>query len=231
MAGFMGNQLPRECDILRPLYREPRQTPTLAVPFKVEKGGIEFTIEPLFDYDPYGLIVSEHNTQYWTDLYHSKWKDKLNIKDLCVVWGDNFKGDLFRQVKYKSGSWTCYVMPKNLEAAQTFDFEKLSNNHLLVDDPLIKKALSRVRRGDQVHFRGYLAKYSHGEDFTRGSSITRIDRNNGACETVFLKEFEVLEKGNLFWRLCGALLKLMLVIVTVGTLYNFGTKPYDFRKK
>ena len=54
--------------------------------------------------------------------------------------------------------------------------------------------------GDQVHFRGYLAEYSHGGGFKRGTSIVRTDTGNGACETVFVEDVEILKPGGGPWR-------------------------------
>jgi len=57
--------------------------------------------------------------------------------------------------------------------------------------------------GDQVHFRGYLAEYSHDQGFRffRGTSTTRTDQGNGACETVYATDAEVLHSGNRGWRI------------------------------
>ncbi len=60
-----------------------------------------------------------------------------------------------------------------------------------------------MRVGDQVHVRGYLAEYSHdqGLHFFRGTSTTRTDQGNGACETVYATDAEILRAGNGGWRI------------------------------
>jgi hypothetical protein len=80
---------------------------------------------------------------------------------------------------------------------------ELSNNHLLCDDPAIARALRNARVGDQIRFRGYLVEYSHnhGFRFVRGTSVTHTDTGNGARETVFATDAEIIRPGNRRWRI------------------------------
>jgi hypothetical protein len=44
--------------------------------------------------------------------------------------------------------------------------------------------------GDHIRLKGVLAKYANKDSgFNRGTSITREDTGNGACETIYLNEF------------------------------------------
>jgi hypothetical protein len=81
------------------------------------------------------------------------------------------------------------------EAYAVFRSDKFSNNHLLVDDEALKKLVRKTRRGDQVHISGYLSKYSHDGGFSRGTSTTRLDSGNGACETIYVTGFEILKRS------------------------------------
>lgn len=181
---------------------EPLQTRTEARPFKVEAQGIVYTIEPLFDYELNGVVVTLHDSDVFWDIYHFKdWKDFINIRDLCVVWGGNVGTGAFRAMAYSSTTWTCWVAPTNDPAAQAFAPDQLSNNHLLTRDPAIQQAIKSAEIGDQIRFRGKLARYSHAGGFQRGTSITRTDQGNGACETVFVEEFQITRKSNPGWRL------------------------------
>ena len=78
----------------------------------------------------------------------------------------------------------------------------LSNNHLLADRPSIVAKLRDVHIGDQVRIRGRLSQYAHnhGFAFMRGTSLTRDDTGNGACETIYVQEVEVLRTGGGPWR-------------------------------
>jgi hypothetical protein len=76
----------------------------------------------------------------------------------------------------------------------------LPGRRLAGDDRMARKVRT-VRRGDQIRVRGWLASYERpGTPFRRGTSTTRDDRGNGACETVYVTEFEILRPGNPGWR-------------------------------
>jgi hypothetical protein len=184
------------------LLDEPLQLPVRQPAFQTQVGGIEYTVQPLYRYELAGLVVSRHDSKAWWDYAHAEWKDELNAVDLCVVWGDNVSSSAYLPLNYSSDQWTCHVQTGSSEAWQAFDPTALSNNHLITDQPALAQRLRDARIGDQIRLRGYLAEYSHkvGTGFHRGTSTTRNDTGNGACETIYVEEFEILEPGGKPWR-------------------------------
>ncbi len=71
---------------------------------------------------------------------------------------------------------------------------------LLATDEFVAKDIMEATVGDQIYFKGYLSHYSHNQGFKRGTSIVRTDRGNGACETVFITDFQILKEANIVWR-------------------------------
>ncbi len=200
---FRKDNLPNREDVLNQLHQAPVQTETDIAPFTKEEGGIIYNITPLYNYELYGLVVSYHHTKDWWDYYHKEWKDFINIKDICVLWGDNIKTEVYKQMKFKSGSWTCYHEFKpntNQEIWSKFKNNSGSNNHLLSDDETINETIMDAKRGDQIYLKGYLVEYSHSEGFQRGTSTTRDDTGNGACETIYVTDFQILKKANPLWQ-------------------------------
>jgi len=66
---------------------------------------------------------------------------------------------------------------------------------------MLNKAILSAKKGDQIYLKGYLAEYTHSNgSFRRGTSTTRVDSGNGACETIYLEDFRILKGANLFWR-------------------------------
>ena len=218
VAWWQRESLPPQAQLDAALMDDPRQTPTAVAPFRTTVGGIEYTVRPLFAYDLYGLVVSKHDADTWWDYVHSAWNDRLNVTDLCVIWGANARNGNYRNLSYSSGEFVCNVETGSSEAWQAFDMTALSNNHLLTDDPVITRALKSMRVGDQVHFRGYLAEYTHdkGFHFFRGTSVTRTDQGNGACETVFATDAEILRAGNRGWRMTFWAAATVLVFGIIG---------------
>ena len=217
VAWWQRDSLPARDLLDEALLAEPKQVATARAPFKATVGGIEYTVRPLYTYDLHGLVVSKHDADTWWDWIHAAYKDKLNVTDLCVIWGPNARTDNYRELDYWSSQFECNVQARSTEAWQAFDMAALSNNHLLADDPVIARTLKSMRVGDQVHFRGYLAEYSHdqGFHFVRGTSTTRTDQGNGACETVYATDAEILRPGNRGWRITfwGAAIALVLAVV------------------
>ena len=54
-----------------------------------------------------------------------------------------------------------------------------------------------------------------GSGFHLGTSITRNDSGNGACETIFVDEFEVIEPGGKPWRALRSPAAMALAIFVV----------------
>jgi len=172
----------------------PRQQPTTREPFDVEVGGERYRIEPLFDYALEGVVVSYHDADSFVDTWHhDRWRDFLNVRDLCVIWGDNVRGGVYQDMHFRNDSWTCWAYWPDRETGVRFRMDELSNNHLLTADPDVQQALMAARPGDLIRFEGILAGYRNlANGFARGTSTTRDDRGNGACETVYLTGFEVV---------------------------------------
>ncbi len=194
--------LPAPADLRAELRNEPLQTPTDAKPFQTSVGGVTYTVRPMAEYEIWGLVVSEHDAETWWDWIHQAANDHLNVVDLCVVFAENVATGGYVGIDYSSGSFVCYAQTGSSEAWQKFSMRALSNNHLLADRAYLAARLRGVQIGDQIRIRGWLAEYEHNQGFAfkRGTSLTRDDTGNGACETIFVQDVEVLQRGGGPWR-------------------------------
>ena len=211
---FNRSHLPAQEDLQKPLFSQPSPTPTKKEPFDVTKNGITYNIQPLYNYELYGLIVSHHNASSLDDYYHEEWKDYINTKDICVVFSDNIRTDIYKQVKFSSGSWTCYYRWANNEERALFKPESMSNNHLLTDDPEISKKVSDASDGDQVYLKGYLVKYGKGIEPKRGYDTFTLGK--GECQVIFLTDFQILSNNP--WKLPCFILKWLTILLGCGAL-------------
>lgn len=226
---FQKEKLPDKNFISDKLYINPIQTETQKKPFEVEKNGTTYEIAPLYNYELNGLVVSYNNSDNWYDYYHKQWKDYINAKDLCVVWGENIKTEAYKYFDFTSGSWTCYAKSKqdiSQEQWSKFKGNNLSNNHLLSSSEEINKKIIGVSRRDQIYLKGYLAKYSTKDGkFSRGTSTTRDDDGNGACETIFVTDFEIIKKGNEIWHYIFNISKYAIILSFVFLVILFLKEP------
>ena len=221
VSHVMKNKLPDSRDIVAELQQEPIQIETDEQPFQLKKEDRVYTITPRYEYELYGLVVSLHHAGNWLDYAHERWGDTLNIKDLCVLWGGNVKNNLYHKFKFTSADWTCNFRTDNQAAWEAFRQDELSNNHILVDEKQLKRAIMSVRRGDQIYIKGFLAEYAHDGGFKRGTSTTRTDRGNGACETIFVTEVRILKRANLFWNYLNLCMKYVIVLSLVLLVISF----------
>ena len=198
----MRHALPSPDDLRPELRNEPLQQPAQLASFQTTVRGVTYTVKPVADYEIWGLVVSNHDTSTWWNWIHKASNDNLNVVDLCVVFAENVKSGGYAGLDYSSGQFVCYVQTSSNEKWQRFSMRALANNHLLADRPSIVAKLRDVRIGDQVRIRGWLSEYAHNQGFafTRGTSLTRDDTGNGACETIYVQEVEVLRHGGRPWR-------------------------------
>jgi hypothetical protein len=193
------DRLPAALALSSALAAEPRQVEIAHPPIDVDEGGTAYHVEPSHRYALDGLVVS-YRLHDGDHLLHRLWNDHLNVADLCVVWGSDAAGVDLHAFEFANGEFTCTFRTRSDEAWRSFRLDQISNNHLLTADPAIRRRIGDVAVGDQVHLEGYLASYSNDSGFHRGTSTTRKDTGNGACETVYVTAFEILDPAPRGWR-------------------------------
>ncbi|VAW96355.1 hypothetical protein MNBD_GAMMA22-1302 [hydrothermal vent metagenome] len=210
---------------------EPIQTATNTEDFSVEVNDQTYIIKPKFDYTLEGVIVSYHDADAFIDIsHHDKWKDFINLRDLCVVWGDNVSTGIYKNMDFSNDSWTCWASWPDRETGRIFSMTQLSNNHILSHQDDINGRLMQSKPGDHIRLSGYLAEYSNPSNgFNRGTSTNRNDTGNGACETIYLNEFEIIKQANPTIRQIYAISIWLLFISLMGYIVTFFKAPTMFK--
>jgi len=210
------------------LLRDPVQTATRKSSFTTQADGQQYLIMPRYEYQLEAVIVSLHDSGEFLDTtHHRRWQDFINLRDLCVIWGSNVESGVYREMEFSNGTWTCWVSWPNREVASRFDGSRLSNNHLLIDDDAIKQALMQAAPGDHIRLKGMLVEYRNpGNGFHRGTSVTRNDKGNGACETIYVNEFEVIRKANQGPRRMYTATFWVSVVSLIGVVLLFFITPF-----
>lgn len=215
------NDLPHDVDLLPALASEPKQDATDKRPFVAVYNGVEYLVEPEYEYELYGMIVSYRHHEGDSRM-HRRAGDHLNMLDVCVVWGDNAANPLIHKLDFWNGIFTCNVKTSDQDAWDSFDIYKLSNNHLISDDDFIRDQVKGIRIGDQIRVRGYLASYSNDGGGKRGTSTTRLDTGDGACETLYVEKFDIVQAATSGWRLS---MYASLVVFLLAVFFHF-RRPY-----
>lgn len=214
------NDLPGNIVYVPEISNEPAQTPTRQRPFAAVFNDVQYLVEPEYEYDITGMIVSfRHHDN--NSRMHRLADDHLNMLDICVVWGDNSRSELHK-IDFWNGIFTCNVFTRDQQAWESFDMNQLSNNHLISDDDYIRDRVRDIQIGDQIRVRGYLASYSNESGGKRGTSTTRTDTGDGACETVYVERFDIVQHATSYWRIS---MVASLVALLAGLVVHF-RKPY-----
>lgn len=182
------------------LDNEPRQLAIEKDPFVVAINKRNYQIQPLYDYTLYGLVVSLKHHDGDTGL-HKAWNDHLNVADLCVVWSHTAFSPHLNKVDFWNGQFTCFYQTSDQQAWANFNGHQLSNNHLISDDDYIRQKIKQIGIGDQIKIAGWLSKYRGQYGGERGTSIIRTDTGNGACETIYVNDVQILKSYTSYWKL------------------------------
>lgn len=199
LAFLKRNQLPDSNILQQDLLQEPVQKVITRSEFTASFKGVDYRVKPLFEYELNGLVVSlQHHSG--DSLLHKAWNDHLNVMDLCVLWAGNAQLPALDRFKFWNGQFTCNVQTRDTQAWSQFNLSELSNNHLLSADSFTRKQLSKIKIGDQVKIKGVLAEYGSIGGGRRGTSTRRDDTGNGACETIYVEDVQVLSHMSNIWR-------------------------------
>ena len=219
------NDLPGSIAFNERLNEEPLQRPAAAAPQMLKYAATDYRVEPLYEYELYGLVVSFR--QHDGESFMHRWSnDHLNMADVCVVWGDSARSEHLGKLDFWNGIFTCNVQTRDSEAWASFDIYELANNHLISADPRIRDRVAGIRVGDQIRVRGWLARYGAAGGGLRDTSTTRKDTGDGACETILVEEFTIVERGFSRWR-AGMYLSLVLLAVSLTIHFTLPYRPFD----
>jgi len=171
----------------------PIQTAAHHRPFTATIAGYTYTLTPRAGYDISGLVVSQHRGDAVLNMYHKA--DPGNIKDVCVVWGEDITNGSYRKVRFSSEEFSCNYRWSGV-VTPPFNPEKMSNNHLIPATSEIAAAIQAIHVGDQIRMRGLLVDYTVTEDgreiFSRRTSLSRKDTGNGACEILYTTDLSIV---------------------------------------
>lgn len=219
------NDLPGNIDYVPAIANEPAQTATNKRPFDVVYEDVQYHVEPEFEYEMVGMIVSYRHHDNNSRM-HRLANDHLNMLDVCVVWGDNTVSAQLQKIDFWNGIFTCNVKTRDQAAWESFDMYQLSNNHLISDDDYVRDQVRDIKVGDQIRIRGYLASYGSPDSGTRGTSTTRMDTGDGACETIYVEQFRIVQAATSGWRIS---MYASLLALLAG-LFMFFKRPFKAHK-
>ncbi len=215
------NRFPDDIAYVPSILEEPLQKKTRKQPFAVRWNNVSYRVDPKYEYDLTGMVVSFRHHE-GNSRMHRRSNDYLNMLDVCVIWGDNTRNTRLNKISFWNGIFSCRIKTRDSVAWSRFNMEQLSNNHLLSADDRIRDKVRNIKVGDQIRFTGYLSAYRSPGIPERGTSTTRTDEGDGACETVFVESFDILRPVRSPWRMA---MWASLATLLLGLALHF-KRPY-----
>lgn len=209
----------------RQVIEEPQQKKVRKKSFNVEYNDVAYKVEPKYDYELYGMVVS-FRYHDGDRMLHKVWNDHLNVADVCVVWGNNMAGVDLNAFDFFNGQFTCNFSTRSQVAWQQFRKQQLSNNHLLTEDDGLRSRITELRVGDIIRVRGWLAWYGQSgasDGAMRKTSVTRDDTGNGACETIYVRDFDIIRSMPNPWRTIFAVSGILTLLTAAFFIVGFGS--------
>lgn len=114
--------------------------------------------------------------------------------DFALVWGD--MPLYLKQMTFRQTSRFClFNMKKNATIDPQYVQFHMSNNHLIPATKNIKKAMQKARKGELIRIEGHLVDVEASRNGRMiaawGSSVSREDIGNGACELIYVTRLRI----------------------------------------
>jgi len=136
-----------------------------------------------------------------TQKYSRPWSSYVAPYDFCLMWGKLAVDDIDDFVTFSQDMrWYQYKYKLDGPYDGSYIARHSANTHLIYATRNIRKAASRIAKGDIIELEGYLVKLSgafKGQKIWWNSSMSRDDTGRGSCEVLYV---ESLKKGAKVYR-------------------------------
>lgn len=144
----------------------------------------EFNISPLAKFNVEARVLSRKR-------YYLGRSAKLVPFDLALGWGAMSDERILKSIKITQ-SHRCYLwFVKNYPIPKQDIISHSANMHLIPANSDVRHKIEKARKGALVKFSGYLVTVACNDGWHWSSSLTRDDSGSGACELVWVEEFEL----------------------------------------
>ena len=178
--GFSNRPVHRPPGVTAPDVPDQRELTAPSLTF--EKAGAAITAQASFDI--HARVLSREN-------YYMDPGAKLSPVDLALGWGRMSDSAVIDKLSISQFGRFYFWSASELPMEESEISRSSANMHLIPATSSVERAIKRVRVGDLVHFSGYLVNAQMPGGGTWNSSLTRNDVGNGACELVWVEQFEI----------------------------------------
>jgi len=142
-------------------------------------------LRPLAEISLEARVLSRKN-------YRSDRAARISPIDLALGWGRMSDSDVLRGIQINQTSRFALWRYQRAPIPRREIDLSIANMHMIPSNPVISRRLKGVREGHLIRLRGKLVGVTAPDGFVWESSLTREDSGDGACEIVWVEDFEIL---------------------------------------
>lgn len=165
---------------------QPLQTATDHAAFKHEN----FKFVPMADFDVQAKVLSKES-------YSFDQESKLSQFDLALGWGRMSDEAILKDIKISQRNRFYFWHVDEFIIPRAEIEQNSANMHMIPSSEYIERQLEKVKPGQVIRFSGMLVNIFRDDGWRWKSSLTRNDTGSGACEVVWLEDFEILSESEL----------------------------------
>ena len=165
---------------------EPRQSSTSEEPFYVDN--IQYIPKASFDIE--ARVLSRED-------YSMDAESKVSPTDLALGWGRMSDEAILEQIDISQRNRFYYWRVEQFPIPRKEIEQNSANMHLIPADAYVAGQIDKVKSGELVRFSGYLVNLKRDDGWHWNSSLTRNDTGAGACEVVWVEDFEIIHNSEI----------------------------------
>jgi hypothetical protein len=144
-----------------------------------------YTLRPLQDFRIEARVLA-------SETYRSDREADLSPVDLALGWGAMSDSAVLDKIRISQSSRFYFWHVDEFPIPRQEIERSSANMHMIPADGTIERRLKAVRPGQTVRIDGWLVEAQSGDGWRWRSSLTREDTGAGACELIFVRDFQVL---------------------------------------
>ncbi len=178
-------------DIPIDLKMEPIQRDSIFIINNFKLKGYNLVIKSLAVFQINGIVVSSKK-------YFQGIDGNLVPMDVGICWGEMTNDDNLKNMKYQQYlRFLLYKINGPISVSMDYIISHATNIHIIPQNKKMKTVIRSVKKGDKVQLYGYLVTVRGTKGnyyYTRGTSLSRTDTGDGACELLYLIQARINNK-------------------------------------
>lgn len=165
---------------------EPEQSGTSAGAFFYK----DIEIKPQAEFGVEAKVLAKKNYSFDSESI-------VSPVDLALGWGRMSDESILENINISQRKRFYYWQVDQFPIPRKEIEHHSANMHLIPANDEIARQIDRVKAGEIVRFNGFLVNLKRNNGWYWNSSMTRTDTGGGACELVWVEEFEIVHQSEL----------------------------------